>query len=264
MGWSWRFASIRNFTQTREFPMVSPNFRRRPGARRPATATIAQHTSVKIVDEDSEGLDLGNEDVILLKFTVISKESIPSLVGLQKVVREADYVIDQQHKLEAFAEGRHDDAKLGNIRPGRIDTGKIIYENLSDVSVDSVGAGLLDCGFDFVDAHYYVKPGKTVMRWKKVEGEKHKQQIPVQLDDQYVIVLALERRAHNRRIPDELLEIVKGFELPIVWKYCHVYKNRDKATGEKRPATINLVEESENSASCKLVISNEVLLMKQP
>ena len=158
------------------------------------------------------GLDLSGKMGVLVKFAFTNPKHIPA--GIRETTMQ-----DERRRKELA--GRHlsriegDGIQVQEHRPGQVDTGIPVFQNVPGVHVACIRRGLVNNGFVLTDAHYFMKtaPGRT---------------------PKYMVVLVFERGAVQKELPrgttDALIALANT-----VWAYAHVWSNPNATV------TVNMV-----------------------
>jgi hypothetical protein len=133
------------------------------------------------------GLRLDPKKPVLFKIFLNKRELVPA--GISEKRRQSDKEMDRQHAEEAIARGDNRAAVDGRVRPGRVDTGNAVYQNVPAVQIGSIRSLLALKGYRLGDVHWFEKLGHG----------KHAK-------TQYVIVMYLATDCQPIELPPEALE----------------------------------------------------------
>lgn len=176
------------------------------------------------------GIDLCACDEILYKFTVGSRSQIPT--DIREISRPSDKKMDQKHANEAKQAGLYREATDGLVRPGRVDTGIAVYQNVERVRIGSIRSLLALEGFALVDVHFFQKPGS----------------------EQCVIVMLLSQEGEPMKLLHRTIEALRKLARENVWKF-HGWDNSNLG----KPATLNFTSKQQGNPECMLVVRNGFL-----
>jgi hypothetical protein len=166
------------------------------------------------------GLKLDPAKPILFKIFLNKHELVPA--GIPEKKRASDKEMDRQHAEEAIARGDSRAAVDGRVRPGRVDTGNAVYQNVPAVQIGSIRSLLALKGYRLGDVHWFEKKGFG----------KHPR-------TQYVIVMYLAANCEPIVLPPEVLEGLR--ELCRGAPYtADVWDNRDTQTLNFRSRQVGL------------------------
>lgn len=160
----------------------------------------------------------GAPDVFLVKFFFTNERHLPK--GIPQRDRPPDEEIDRFHAIQAILQDRADQSRVGRKRPGRVDTGEHVIDNLGDVQVATIRTGFANNGYLLVDVHCFYH------RQKKKN----------------VVCLNFKRIDNTASLPELPSWVTKAMrELArTTWRYCHVWNNPPQEEGRDALATINL------------------------
>jgi hypothetical protein len=174
------------------------------------------------------GLSIRGQD-ILYKFFVANRSVVPE--GLREVSTTADKARDQKNADIAKSEGNGKLAVEGRVRPGRVDTGKAIYQNVERVKIASVRSLLARKGYRLTDAHFYQKIGQ----------------------ESCVIVLNLSTKGEAVKLSRKTMDALRAMSRDLSWK-TNVWDN-----GDERPSTVNFTNSSSRQPGQMLVVRDDFL-----
>lgn len=116
----------------------------------------------KTAPKKSEGLVLEYVETFLLKFSVRSKMEVPA--GLEERIRSSQSELDKKHIIEAQNEGLNQKRLMrGRIRPGHVDTGFPVYNEVVRTSLRNFCEGAIRQGYNIRDGHYFTQSGKFII-----------------------------------------------------------------------------------------------------
>lgn len=181
------------------------------------------------------GLYLRSLKSVLVKFMVKDRSLVPA--GLRDVSRPSDKVMDKIHAEEVVKAGEPRLAMEGRVRPGRVDTGKPIYQNEEHVRAGFIRQGLVNNGLRLTDAHFFVKrAGKG--------------------GDQYVIVLSYNRSWGDLPVLSE--ETLEGIRR-LVREFNYTAHVWDNPGGN---ATVNFTARQTGAFAQTLIVRDGVLTLE--
>ena len=153
---------------------------------------------------------------VRLKFNFTNLNRVPQ--GIKERPRHLDKFIDRQHAQGATQHGKAELGEIGRLRPGRVDTGNQVVNNLPNVQVALIRKGLAATGLLLADAYY----------------QNHRQQGRA---DKWVVNLVFRTSDQVEQIKPLDRAALDGARAlaNTTWSYCHVFANPDGT------ATVNMV-----------------------
>jgi len=185
-------------------------------------------TVTSIAPQVRIGINLADEEHILFKITLSNKSLVPA--GIREIERESDKVIDRRNADKAIAAGNARVATVGRVRPGRVDTGKPIFQNVERVRVSLVRGILARKGFRLADAHFFVRN-----------------------DGKAVLVLSLMKGRDTLELPRATVEAIRAMARDNVWT-ADMWENVDNAT-------LNFRARQQGSAKQSITVDDDMLMM---
>jgi len=169
------------------------------------------------------GLGLKDVNSILVKFSFTNQSHVP--MGIPQKEREDNGHMDGRRMAAHMSAGKLDPKyTLGRHRPGRVDSGKPVFEKMfgrqgvPEVRAHVLRGDLVRAGFVLTDAHWYVQPSREAGKMPKC-----------------VVVLCYERNGDQTKLPRGASGAVAEL-CDTTWAYGHVWDN-----GPDEAATVNLV-----------------------
>lgn len=154
-------------------------------------------------------------NTIYVKLSVKSESFVPA--GIRHRPRTSDKQVDRNHADKAEDMGQSELAKVGRERPGRVDTGEHVIDNMQNVQVATVRRALANNGWYLQEAYTYTKRPPTGGTYRK--GSRRP-------TETYVVVLQYKRHDPSIHLEHELQEDLRELGR-ITWQYLHVWRNPD-------------------------------------
>ncbi len=157
-------------------------------------------------------INLNDENIktILVKYNFTNEKFIPN--GIKQVLRTSDKEIDQVHAEIAIKNGQADEAKEGKIRKNRVDTGKLIIDNVQMVQIPNLRVGFANSvDLHLISCHYYIH---------KKTGSKPK----------FVVVVEFKKENNEfQELPRDTEEALRALA-KTTWQGVYGYLNKDNVT----------------------------------
>lgn len=172
-------------------------------------------------------------DRVIVKFFFTNPKHIPP--GIPEKGQDPNWLRDAANATWASLHGLANESQVGRVRPGRVDTGQHILDNLPDVQLGLLRRGLNKSDYVLTDVHWFRAKAKK-------PGGQAKFVVCLTFCD--IIVLA-NTEAGSQRYKELMKQFTQEFPRPLTealralakttWQFCHVWLNPDGTS------TINLV-----------------------
>jgi hypothetical protein len=160
---------------------------------------------------ETAGVDLGQTEVVLVKF-FFTREETEIFDGIRQTTTQ-DNSWRQKRGKEHIAEAGTVPTKY---RPGHVDTGVPVFQNVPDVLASLIRTGLTNNSLPLTDAHWFVKKAPN-------------------RQDKNVVVLVFQKGTESALKLDGKVGASIRALAKTVWGAGHIWSNPDKT------ATINLM-----------------------
>ncbi len=192
---------------------------------------------------------------VMVKFFFTNPAHIPVRLARAKSLRpKLATDSDTFNAIVATGQGRPELAEVGRVRPGRVDTGVQVVDNLQFVQLGLIRRGLTNVGFQLHDAYSFFIPHKrkhvVVLVFEKGYYEE-----ATATDE--------EKRIHNLLNSRDVVEALRALGRT-TWQWCHVWDNREI----RQTATINvggkLPDEERMNANAIVVRDGQIIAVDIP